>query len=87
MAINETIATGKKYRVMKDTAQSLWERISFWTKASDVEFDDGTTAQTKTTALENKLNTLTTDIREIKLVSALPSDAAAHPNTLYLIAD
>lgn len=47
MAINETIVTGRKFRKLVDEATKLWQRISFWTKASDVEFDDGKTAQEK----------------------------------------
>lgn len=45
MAINETISTGNKYRRLKDATNKVWQRLSFWTKASDVEFDNGTTAQ------------------------------------------
>lgn len=47
MAINETIVTGRKFRKLVDETTKLWQRISFWTKASDVEFDDGKTAQEK----------------------------------------
>lgn len=47
MAINETIVTGRKFRKLIDETSKLWQRISFWTKASDVEFDDGETAQEK----------------------------------------
>lgn len=52
MAINETIITGRKYRRLIDVATRLWERISFWTKASDVEFDDGKSAQAKVGAIK-----------------------------------
>lgn len=45
MAINETISKGNKYRRLKDAANKVWQRISFWTAASDVEFDNGTTLQ------------------------------------------
>ena len=45
MAINETISTGNKYRRLKDATNKVWQRLSFWTKASDVEFDNGYTAQ------------------------------------------
>lgn len=37
----ENIATGKKYRILVDAVNDIWDRISFWTKASDVEFNDG----------------------------------------------
>lgn len=52
MAINEVIITGRKYRRLIDVATKLWERISFWTKASDVEFDDGKNAQLKVGAIK-----------------------------------
>lgn len=45
MAINETISTGNKYRRLKDASSKLWQRLSFWTKASDVEFDNGATVE------------------------------------------
>ena len=44
MAIQETIKAGKKLRRYVDGA---WERLSFWHKASDCEFDDGMNAQEK----------------------------------------
>lgn len=45
MAINETISKGNKYRRLKDAANKVWQRISFWTAASDVEFENGNTLQ------------------------------------------
>lgn len=47
MAINETIVTGRKFRKLIDEATRQWQRISFWHKASDCEFDDGKTAEEK----------------------------------------
>ena len=47
MTINEQIVSGRKFRKLIDEASRLWLRISFWTKASDVEFDDGEDAETK----------------------------------------
>lgn len=49
MAIQETIKTGRKYRKCIDNTSTnkKWERYSFWSKASDVEFNDGTTAENK----------------------------------------
>ncbi len=47
MEVNETIISGKKIRICIDAINKLWERISIWSKASDVEFDDGRTAETK----------------------------------------
>lgn len=43
--MTENIVTGKKYRILTDAANDIWDRISFWTKASDVQYDDNTTAE------------------------------------------
>ena len=47
MTVNETIVTGRYFRKLIDAATRQWQRFSFWTKASDVEFDDGKNAQDK----------------------------------------
>lgn len=47
MAINEQIIIGRKFRKLIDESTGLWQRISFWTKASDVEFNDGKNAEEK----------------------------------------
>lgn len=49
--VNEVIVTGRKKRRLIDKAAKLWQRISYWTKACDVEFDDGKTAQEKVGAI------------------------------------
>ena len=38
--VEETIITGRKYRIW-DAVNNIWKRVSYWTKASDVEFEDG----------------------------------------------
>lgn len=45
--VNEVIVTGRVKRRLIDQAAKLWQRLSYWTKASDVEFDDGKTAEEK----------------------------------------
>lgn len=45
--MTENLVTGKKYRVLTDEKTDQWDRISFWTKASDVEFDDGKNLEEK----------------------------------------
>lgn len=42
----ETKVTGKKYRVCTDATNKNYDRYSYWTDASDVEFADGTDAKT-----------------------------------------
>lgn len=68
MAINETIVTGRKFRKLTDEATKQWQRFSFWTKASDVEFDDGNTLEDKIVningtadLLQEQVNNLNTD--------------------------
>lgn len=70
MAINETIVTGRKFRKLVDEATKLWQRISFWTKASDVEFDDGKTAQEKLGAINGITDTLNSTNSNIALSAA-----------------
>lgn len=62
MSLNEQISTGNFYRRCIDVADKIWERISFWTKASDVEFNDGMTAEEKVGAIKGV--TTATDIVE-----------------------
>ena len=63
MAINEQIQTGRKFRKLIEESSRLWLRISFWTKASDVEFDDGETAETKLSNVENRIHDIVTSFQ------------------------
>jgi len=78
MAVNETIVTGRKLRKLINEANKLWQRISIWTKASDVEFDDGQTAETKMGAIKGitaDLNTTETGYAaDITALAKLNSD-------------
>lgn len=67
MAINETIVTGRKFRKLIDEATKQWQRISFWTKASDVEFDDGNTLQNKLGGINGITSSLTSSSQDIAL--------------------
>ncbi len=75
MAVNEQIVTGRKFRKLIDEANKLWQRISFWTKASDVEFNDGKNAETKLGAINGVTDSLTSTASNIaasaKAVKAL----------------
>lgn len=57
--VNEVRITGRVYRRLIDKAAKLWQRISYWTHASDVEFDDGKTAQEKV----GNINGITSDFK------------------------
>ncbi len=53
----ETKVTGKKYRVW-DEPTSSWKRLSFWTKASDVECEDQKSVQDKINIINTNLSSL-----------------------------
>lgn len=82
MAVNETIVTGRKFRKLIDAANKQWQRISFWHKASDCEFDDGKTAQTKVGAIDGITSDLSgeseTVAASIKCVNQLNSSLVAN---------
>lgn len=71
MAINEQIITGRKYRKCIDVANKVWLRISFWTSANDVEFDDGKTLQQKL----GTINGITDSLSSTDIKSALSAKA------------
>ena len=76
MAIQETIKTGRKYRKCIDNTpeSKKWERYSFWTKSTDVEFSDGTTAESKlgsykgVTTNENQVAGYAADVTLVKTI-------------------
>lgn len=43
----EQILDGQYFRRLKDATNNVWERLSFWTKAKDVYFEDGSDLETK----------------------------------------
>ena len=71
MAINEQIITGRKFRKCLDAANKVWMRISFWTSANDVEFDDGRTLQQKLGTIDG----ITDSLESNDLKSALSAKA------------
>lgn len=71
MAINEQIITGRKFRKCLDAANKVWMRISFWTSANDVEFDDGRTLQQKLGTIDG----ITDSLESNDLKSALAAKA------------
>lgn len=60
--VNEQIVTGRAHRVLIDKAAKLWQRISFWTKASDVEFNDGNNAEVKINSINTSLDGINTKL-------------------------
>ena len=67
----------KRRRLLDDNTYILQ---SEWTSSQDVEMNDGNTVETA-------LSLLNQDIKEIKVVTSLPSDAASHTTTLYVLID
>lgn len=78
MAVNEQISTGRFYRRLINETSKLWERISFWNKASDTECNDGQTVETKIGAFKGvttSTNVTTTGFAaDAKIVSKLNSN-------------
>jgi len=64
MAVNETIVTGRKFRKLIDEVNKIWQRISFWTKACDVEFDDGENAESKINGIIDRFGGLSFVVME-----------------------
>lgn len=90
MAVNEQIVTGRKFRKLIDETQKIWQRISFWTKASDVEFDDGQTLENKTNSMINDISILTSKLGNLSFVVLTKEEYDSIPepypkNTVYLI--
>lgn len=87
MAFNETIVTGRKFRKLIDIVNKTWQRISFWTHSSDVEFTDGKTAETKVGAIDGITDSLASNSSRIaasaKAVNSLSNDLAQQPEWVY----
>jgi len=87
MAINETIVTGRKLRKLVDATNKIWQRISIWSKASDVEFNDAKTAETKVGAIDGITDSLVSTSSRIaasaKALSQLNNNLTARPEWIY----
>lgn len=53
--IDEIKIKGRAYRIW-DAVNSIWKRISYWTAASDVEFEDGLNLEEKVSEMENTID-------------------------------
>lgn len=90
MAVNETIVTGRKFRKCIDAVNKQWQRISFWHKASDCEFDDGKTAENKvgaidgiTSDLSGESETIAASIKCVKQVNESLENIFSVPDYSY----
>lgn len=77
MASDLQIVTGRSFRKCIDVTNKLWQKISFWSKASDVEFDDGENAETKLGAIKG----ITTDLNITETGYAADMTALAQLNS------
>lgn len=73
---NDTIITGRKYRILADASRRLWNVISFWTKAQDVEFNDGSDLQSRFTSLADVTTQNTTKINNLSINNGASVNAA-----------
>lgn len=49
---------GKFYRILIDEVNDIWDRLSFWTKASDVEMNSGVDLESKLTSVDSNIDTV-----------------------------
>lgn len=89
MAVNETIVTGRKFRKCIDATSKAWQRISFWTKSSDVEFEDGKNAETKLGAIDGITDSLEDTSSRMaasaKAVSTLNNNLGSKANGAFVV--
>ena len=74
MPIDETIVTGKKFRVW-DAVLNKWKRMSYWTKASDVELDNGENVEDKVSEINTNLAEIWSGQSPLK-TTTFPSDGS-----------
>ncbi|MDO4333806.1 MAG: hypothetical protein Q4C58_14140 [Eubacteriales bacterium] len=73
MAVTETIKSSA-YRVW-DAASSAWKKYSFWTKSSDVAFNDGKNAEAKLGVIDGITDSTTATSSRIAASAKALSDA------------
>lgn len=66
MSDRERIITGQKYRILSDFSNKIWDRISFWTKASDVEMNDGSNVESKISSQTSSISTLSGKVSNLE---------------------
>lgn len=62
----ENKVTGQFYRILKDSTNKIWDRISYWTHSDDVELANGTTLTTDLTNKETKISKTQTDFAQVE---------------------
>jgi hypothetical protein len=73
--MTENIVTGKHYRILTDSTNKIWSRVSFWKKGVDVNNNKGTDLQTavgEITGITDSLtSTSSTVVASAKAIKAL----------------
>ena len=77
----EHIAKGKYYRILKDKANDVWDRISCWTHADDVELNNGNTLSSDIATKTSQINGLLSDFGTVE-TSATASRAYSYGECL-----
>lgn len=62
----ENIVKNKYYRILKDKTNAIWDRISFWTHADDVELSSGTSLSSDLTAKQTKIDATQSDFAQVE---------------------
>ena len=62
----ENIVKGKYYRILKDKTNKIWDRISYWTHADDVELSSGATLSSDLTAKQTKITATQSDFGQVE---------------------
>lgn len=70
--MTENIVGGRYWRVLTNKTSDIWDRLSFWKKASDVEYNDGNTMESFRPVNLMKRNTYY-PIWDIAYISTAPS--------------
>lgn len=71
--MTENLVSGKKYRILVDAANDIWDRISFWTKASDVIFNDGSALEGKSFGHDMLERSTAYTVGQVAYCSSAPS--------------
>lgn len=73
MTVNEQIVSGRKFRRLINESTNLWQRISFWTKASDVELNNGQTVEDALSNIKNDITNINNSITNDIITKTLPA--------------
>lgn len=80
--MSDVTIIGKAYRVWNELLNK-YEKYSFWTKASDVELNDGSTVEAKMSAIDtslgNKQDKLTNPLVQADIINVLTSTDSTKP--------